>query len=241
MKITVLIAEDDPVMRHILRKVLKEIPGVEVAGEAKNGYETVRLVKDLAPQVVFLDIAMPGKDGLYAAREISNFSPGTVIVFATAYEDYTHEAFEVYAFDYLIKPYKIDRIRKTMERIRLRLSEAQQTEPKTDPIKIIVKEEHKKTFINVKDIIYITREGRDVVIFVLGGAKIKTTETLENLEKRLSGSSFFRSHRGFIINLNMVKEIQPWGKKTCNVIMNNVNQSVIITKAKARELEKILS
>jgi two-component system LytT family response regulator len=247
MRISVLIAEDDPAMRHILRKALEEIPDVEVIGEAEDGLETVRLVKKLAPQVVFLDVAMPGKDGLDAAREICDFNPKTTIIFATAYENFTHQAFEVYAFDYLIKPYKIDRIRKTMERIRSSLTEAEQAENASNnplqaeagPAKILIKEEGKKIFVNVKDIIFLTREGRFIVIHTVGG-EFKTTETLEALEQKLLEHSFFRSHRGFIINLNIVKEIQPWGRKTCKVILNNTEESVIMTKARARarDMEK---
>lgn len=244
MRITVLIAEDDPAMRHILRKVLEEIPGVEVIGEAENGLETVRLVKKLAPQVVFLDVAMPGKDGLDAAKEICDFNPKITIIFATAYENFTHQAFEVYAFDYLIKPYKIDRIRKTMERIRSSLTEAEQAENESNnplqaeagPAKILIKEEGRKIFVHVKDIIFLTREGRFIVIHTVGG-EFKTIETLESLEQKLLEHSFFRSHRGFIINLNMVKEIQPWGRKTCKVILNNTEESVIMTKARARKME----
>lgn len=86
MSITVLIAEDDPAMRHILRQALEEIPGVKVTGEGEDGLKTVQLVKELAPRVVFLDVAMPGKDGLDAARETCEFSPRTKIIFATAYE-----------------------------------------------------------------------------------------------------------------------------------------------------------
>jgi len=244
MRITVLIAEDDPAMRHILRKALEEIPGVEVIGEAENGLETVRLVKRLAPQVVFMDVAMPGKDGLDAAREICEFNPKTTIIFATAYENFTHQAFEVYAFDYLIKPYKIDRIRKTMERIRSSLTKAEQAENESNnplqaeasPAKILIKEDGRKIFVSVKDIIFLTREGRFAVIYTTGG-KFKTTVTLEALEQKLSEHSFFRSHRGFIINLNMVKEIQPWGRKTCKVILNNTKESVIMTRARAKEME----
>ncbi|TEB10543.1 Sensory transduction protein LytR [Pelotomaculum sp. FP] len=244
MSITILIAEDDPAMRHILKKALEEIPDAEVIGEAKDGLETIRLVKQLAPQVVFLDVFMQGKDGLDAAREICKFSPKTTLIFATAYENFTHQAFEVYAFDYLIKPFKIDRIRKTMERIRARFTEAERTidasftapQAEAGPSRIFIKEEGKKVFVNVKDIIFLTREGRSTVIHTPGG-KFKTTETLESLEQKLSEHSFFRSHRGFIINLNMVKEIQPWGKKTCKVILNNTKESVIMTKARARVME----
>ncbi|NLI14491.1 LytR/AlgR family response regulator transcription factor [Pelotomaculum propionicicum] len=240
MRITVLIAEDDPAMRHILRKALEEIPDTEVIGEAEDGLETVRLVKELTPQVVFLDITMPEKDGLDAAREICDFNPKTILIFATAYDNFTHQAFEVYAFDYLIKPYKIDRIRKTMERIRSNLTEAEQAENATNnPLqtsKILIKEEGKKIFVNVRDIIFLTREGRFIVIHTTRG-KLKATETLEALEQKLSEHSFFRSHRGFIINLNMVKEIQPWGRKTCKVILNNTKESVIMTKPRAREME----
>ena len=246
IKITVLIAEDDPVMRHILRKALEEIPGVTVVGEADNGLEAIRLVKEIVPQVVFLDIAMPEKDGLEAAREICDASPETVLIFATAYENFTHEAFEVYAFDYLIKPFKINRIRKTMERIRTRLTKAEMVKDgshtpraETNLKKILVKEEGKKTLVSIRDIVFLTREGRSVIIHTIEG-KIKTTETMEALEQKLTGNSFFRCHRGFIINLNMVKEIQPWGRKTCKVILNNTKESITMTKARARELEKKL-
>ncbi len=245
MSITVLIAEDDPAMRHILRKALEEIPDVEIIGEAEDGVETIRLVEELAPQVIFLDIAMPEKDGLDVAREICESSPMTKIIFATAYENFTHQAFEVYAFDYLIKPFKIDRIRKTMEWIRSSHPESEQAthelnnpfQAEAGPAKILIKEEGKLILVNIRDIIFLTREGRLIVIHTIGG-EFKTTETLEALERKLSEHSFFRSHRGFIINMNMVKEIQPWGRKTCKVILNNTEESVIMTKARAREMEK---
>jgi len=242
----VLIAEDDPAMRQILRKALEEIPGVKVIGEAGNGLEAIRLVKETAPRVVFLDIAMPEKDGLEVAREICDASSETIIIFATAYENFTHEAFEVYAFDYLIKPFRIDRIRQTMERVRTKSTKAEPVkavihvpQAETNLKKILVKEEGKKTFVSIRDIVFLTREGRFIIIHTIEG-KIKTTETMEALEQRLDVNSFFRCHRGFIINLNMVKEIQSWGRKTCKVILNNTKESITMTKARARELERKL-
>ncbi|ACV63942.1 two component transcriptional regulator, LytTR family [Desulfofarcimen acetoxidans DSM 771] len=247
MEITVLLADDDPVMCKILRSILLELPDVKVVGEAHNGLETLRLVKKLEPQIVFLDIAMPQKDGLEIAQEIRIIMPMTIIIFATAYENYTHEAFEVYAFDYLIKPYRINRIYKTIERIKFWFG----TENKPNDIFsdkarseiresiIVVKEYGKNIFINLKDIIFITRDARFTTIHFIGGI-IKTSETLELLNNKLNGDSFFRCHRGYIINLNMIKEIQPCGKKTFKVFMRNTTETVLMTKSKASAIKDLL-
>ncbi|MEA4925595.1 MAG: LytTR family DNA-binding domain-containing protein [Syntrophomonadaceae bacterium] len=239
MKIKVLIAEDDGAMCHVLIKALEQIDYVEVVGQAQDGDEAIRLARERAPQVVFLDVAMPGKDGVEAAREICTMSPDTMIIFATAYADFTNQAFEVYAVDYLVKPYKIDRIRKTMDRIKARVDERMAAQTAAAPTMILVKEEGKKVLVDVSNVVFITREERHTVIHTVTG-NIKTNYSLEMMERRLARSSFFRSHRGFIINLNMIKEIQPWGRKTCRVIMNNTKETVIMTKARASELEKRL-
>jgi DNA-binding LytR/AlgR family response regulator len=239
MRIKVLIAEDDVVMCHILVKALEQIDYVEVVGEAQDGAEAIRLARERAPQVVFLDVAMPQKDGVEVAREICTMSPNTMIIFATAYEDFTNQAFEVYAVDYLVKPYKIERIRKTMDRIKAMIMERMLAQKATAPARILVKEEGKRVFVDVKNIVFITREERHTVIHTVTG-NIKTNYSLEMMEQRLADGSFFRSHRGFIINLNMIKEIQPWGRKTCRVIMNNTKETVIMTRARANELEKRL-
>ena len=116
--LSVLIAEDDPAMSHVLNRTLSQIPGVEILGEAADGITALDMVEKLNPRVVFIDIDLPGKNGVELAREICDINPQTILIFATAFDDHTHEAFEVYAFDYLIKPFKLDRIKKTMERIK---------------------------------------------------------------------------------------------------------------------------
>ena len=251
MEITVLIAEDDPVMRHILRKALSELPDLVIVSEAKNGLETMQMIKEFSPQVVFLDIYMPEKNGLEIARDISNIFPKTIIVFATAYENFAHEAFEVYAFDYLIKPYRIDRINKTIERIRVWLSNNKvenisnvsgnsKKQPGINSEIIKVKKNDSIVFINITDIVFITREFRNIIIHSKVG-NFKTVETLESLEQKLVDFSFLRCHRGFIINLKMVKELQPWGRKTFKVVMNNTSETILMTKTKAMEIENILA
>lgn len=246
MNITVLIAEEDSIMRHILKNALEEIPDINVIGEAENSLEAVQLTKEMVPHAIFLDITMQGKDGLDAVREISDFSPKTAIIFITDYENFTHHVLEAYAFDYLIMPFKTERIRKIIERLKVSLAEKEKAQnvsvspnAKTGLAKILIKEDGKIILINIRDIIFLTREGRYTIVQTMIG-KYKIRENLKELEQKLAGHKFFRSHRGFIINLNMVKEMQPWGRKTCKVILSNAEETVIMTKARVRQLHQYL-
>ena len=114
--IKVIIADDDPGMRLIERKMIEKVEGFTLVGEAKDGAELLALVEAHRPQVVFLDVEMPEKTGVECARVIQDMDPGIVMIFATAHDEYMGDAFEVYAFDYLLKPFKVDRVMKTLER-----------------------------------------------------------------------------------------------------------------------------
>ena len=104
-KIKVIIADDNEDMRRIERKMISKVDGFELIGEAQDGLELIELVEKLHPQVIFLDVEMPGKTGVEAARVIQDMDPGIIMIFATAHDQYMGDAFEVYAFDYLIKPF----------------------------------------------------------------------------------------------------------------------------------------
>lgn len=247
--LSVLIAEDDPAMRHVLNKTLSQIPGVEVLGEAGDGITAMKMVEKLNPRVVFIDIDLPGKNGVELARDICDINPQTILIFATAYDDHTHEAFEVYAFDYLIKPFKLDRIKKTIARIK------QQESPKTpvptnrfaplavgetNPARLVVRQNEKLVFLDTQDIIFITRENRKTIIFT-SKDKFCITESLNSINARLTGNTFIRSHRAYIVNLNMIREIRPWGKNGYEITFSGTRQTAILALNKARELEKILA
>ncbi|MFH1513635.1 MAG: response regulator, partial [Bacillota bacterium] len=103
----VLVADDDDAMRSVLRHVIGKAEGFALAGEAADGEETMRKFEELKPHVVFLDVEMPKLDGVECARQIQDMNPSTVIIFVTAHNTYMSEAFEVYAFDYLVKPFKV--------------------------------------------------------------------------------------------------------------------------------------
>ena len=116
--IRVVIADDEPGMRMIMRKMIEKAEGFTLCGEADNGPDLLKLVERYKPQVCFLDVEMPGMTGLECAKAIQDTDPRTILVFATAHDDYMAQAFEVYAFDYMVKPFKVERVMKTLERIR---------------------------------------------------------------------------------------------------------------------------
>ncbi|HWQ70694.1 MAG TPA: LytTR family DNA-binding domain-containing protein [Desulfitobacteriaceae bacterium] len=246
MKITVLIAEDDPDMRHVIKKVVEEVEGVKVLGEAGDGLEAIKLFKELSPQVVFVDIDLPVENGVELAREIFDINPWTVIVFVTAISKYREEAFAVYAFDYLVKPFKMNRLRQTMDRIKSTLSGkiAGRQIPYLKKLnenvtrKQFFRNENKFVYLNLDDIIYVTKEGRKSKIYFIGG-QLETNDKLSVLEMQLAGYPFFRSHSGFIVNLKMVKELIPTGRSSYELVMENTKKRPLITVEKFKELEQL--
>ena len=119
--IRILIADDDAGMRLVMRKLAQSAEGYELVGEAENGRQLIEMYDALKPEVVLMDVEMPEMTGIECARAIQDRDPHTVLVFATAHEEYMASAFEVYAFDYLVKPFRVERAMQTLERIRERL------------------------------------------------------------------------------------------------------------------------
>ncbi|MDT3698016.1 MAG: LytTR family DNA-binding domain-containing protein [Thermincola sp.] len=238
----IIIAEDDPSMRLVLNKVLQGIPDIDIAGEAENGRQLIQMVEALKPDVIFVDIDMPQMNGIDAAKEIFDLDPEIFIIFATAFANYTHEAFEVYAFDYLVKPFNLERIRQTIKRIRELKRERDKTGlvkrelPKTENVKLFIQSNDKCSFINLQDIILIMRSEHKTTIITTHGP-VSTYEALKSLEEKLTGENFFRSHKGYIINANLVTEILPWGIRTYMVKLANASENALMTLEKVREFK----
>jgi DNA-binding LytR/AlgR family response regulator len=243
----VIIAEDDPAMRLILKRVLEGITGIDIVGEAENGRQLVQMVENLNPEIVFLDIDMPELDGIGASKEIIDINPNIFIIFATGFNCYAHEAFEVYAFDYLIKPFDLERIRRTIKRIKELKIEREEVGfwgqerglCREENLKLKVLSNDKSTFINVPDIILITRNERKTIIYAVGDIVVQSYDSLQQMEERLEKYQFFRCHKGFIINPNMVLELSPWGNKTYLVKLANTKETALMTLEHAKEFQKL--
>ncbi len=238
MEFKVLIADDDPGMRLVLRKIVEQAEGFSIAGEACDGVEAVEIAASLKPDVVFLDVEMPRLSGVDAAREINRTVPGAALIIATAHAQYMPEAFEVYAADYLVKPFKVDRVRQTLNKLRANF-EKQNRENASGVQKLMIRNHDGMILVDVGDIIFIQREDRNTVICTTDGS-YSTSDSLNKLWEKLDHRLFMRSHRSYIINTSAVKMIYPYGRWTYIVKFKYGDQDALITHEKFEELQEIL-
>ena len=246
MPFRVIIADDDPGMRLIERKMISRVEGFELSGEAADGEELLRLVEEQRPQVVFLDVEMPKKTGVECARLIQDTNPGILLIFATAHDQYMGDAFSVYAFDYLVKPFKVERVMQTLQRARDMLSgkrEAALPSPKREKKisggRLMLRHRDGLAFVSVDDILLVQREERSTVIYTEGGGRYVTSDSLQETEERLDPAVFFRCHRSYIINLNHIRDITPYGRWTYIVKLDGTDQDALITHEKYEELQEL--
>ena len=220
-----------------------------LAGEAEDGEETLRQAEALKPHVVFLDVEMPKLSGVDCARSIQDMNPATIIIFATAHDAYMSDAFEVYAFDYLVKPFKVERVVQTLERIRDRL--ASRTAPAEEmphvvtanrkPLdgRLMLRHREGVSFIDLNDILLVQREDRATVLYTRDDSRYVTGDSLSEMEERLPENVFFRCHKSYIINLNHIKDITPYGRWTYVVRLQGTKHDALITHEKYEELEQL--
>ncbi|MBQ7455750.1 MAG: response regulator transcription factor [Clostridia bacterium] len=246
--IRVLIADDEPGMRMILRKMISRVEGFALVGEAADGAELMRLFEDLRPQVVFLDVDMPVMNGVACANRIQDTDPACVLIFATAHEEYRSDAFAVYAFDYLLKPFKMERVIETLTRIRTQferlnlrpaMKRPAQEERRKPQGRMMIKHRDGVAFISMADILLVQREERSTVIYTADGASYATADTLSETEAKLDPQVFFRCHRSYIINLNRIRDITPYGRWTYVVRLDGTDRDALITQEKYEELERM--
>ncbi|MEN6315191.1 MAG: LytTR family DNA-binding domain-containing protein [Clostridiaceae bacterium] len=246
MSIRVLIADDDTGMRLVLKKAIEKADSFMIAGEAEDGDAALRLFDSLRPEVVFLDVEMPLVSGIECAKKIADIDPKTIIIFATAHGEYMPDAFEVYAFDYLVKPFKIDRLNQTLERIisleavKPRITVTRPPNPARAPEKLIIRNKEGISLVDMDEIILIQREDRSTVIYT-SQERFTTSEGLSELEEKLDSDSFFRCHKSYIINLNAISRIYPYGRWTYIVKLKGTDRDALLTHDKYEELEKLFA
>ena len=243
-KIRIAIADDDAGMRMVVRKLIERADDYALVGEAENGEELLALFEKTRPEVVFMEVEMPGMSGVECARLIQDKNPKTIMVFVTAHEEYMADAFEVYAFDYLLKPFRLERAMHTLDLIRQRLREsagAQDAPQKpvrfNAPARIMLRHREGVSFVDLNDILLVQREERATVVYVADGGRFVTGDTLGEMEERLPEGMFFRTHKSYIVNINHIESISPYGRWTYIVKLRGTKQDALITHERFEELQ----
>ncbi len=221
MTIRALIVDDEPWARKRVAALLKAEPDFEIAGECADGRSAAQSIAALNPDVVFLDIQMPGMDG-FETLEALGPAPAPLIVFVTAYDKYAIQAFEVSAIDYLLKPFDAERFRKTLERIRhdIRSDQQHQTQDLAGLLQYLksgrkylrrigAKTGRGVVFLRIEDIDWIEASGNYVTLHS-GKEEHLLRESMHSLESKLDPDQFVRIQRSTIVNLDRVKQLQPW-------------------------------
>ena len=203
-----LVIDDERLARKELIKLLEDFPEVEILGEAANADEAFELINSLNPDLLFLDIQMPGKTG-FELLEMLDSVPK--VIFTTAYDEYALKAFEVNALDYLLKPIQLDRLNETIT--KLEPPQQEETEEKEHKLglkdQVFVKDGDKCWFVSLKDIRYFESDGNYIKVF-FDTFKPMIHKSLNALDEKLNDRDFFRASRKHIINLSWVEGIEPW-------------------------------
>ena len=214
----VLIVDDEPLAREAMSLALAEFPEIEIIGDCADGFEAVKVINQKKPEVVFLDIQMPKLDGFDVLELLDN---PPFIVFVTAYDEYALKAFESHALDYILKPVKKERLRKTLDRVEVRLrgsSDQPMDELLNDHhklhtplVRILVRDRSHIHIIPVEEISHIEAQD-DYVALHTGDRSYLKKETLSGLENRLDSQQFLRIHRSYLLNIDYLSKIEPYTK-----------------------------
>ncbi len=256
MKISALIVDDEQPARDELAFLVKDFPEVEIVGQGKNGLEAVSLIRELNPQLVFLDVQMPGLDGFGVIKRLLEKKARLPhFIFATAYDHYAVQAFEVNALDYLLKPIARSRLEKALAKVRRVIESAEPTHEKLDRLvqmveerpvpqksKVVIKSGGRLYLVASDDIIYASIEDGVISIVTKDFEGQSNFRTVEELQNNLDPNTFWRAHRSFLVNINRIKEVVPWFKSSYQLKMDDRKQTEIpVSRAQTRKLRELLN
>jgi two-component system, LytTR family, response regulator LytT len=275
MTLSALIIDDEQLARDELKYLLDSVGGVEVVAQGTNGIEAVDLIEEYHPDLVFLDVQMPGLDGFAVIKRLKERSdakartrnggddePLPQIVFATAYDQYAVRAFDVNAVDYLLKPFDRTRVEQAVERAKGRMSggvapgaaEAQidallrlLNRPKhaarsSQPAKLIVQAQSRLLLVDQTEICYAAIDDGIIRVVTQGFEGHSKCRTLEELLEQLDAALFWRAHRGFVVNINHIREVVPWFKSSYQLRMDDKQQTEIpVSRSQTRRLRELFN
>jgi two-component system, LytTR family, response regulator len=237
-----LIIDDERLARNELRRLLENFPKVEIVGEAANADEAVKLIEELQPDLLFLDIQMPGKNGFELLESLEDVNPE--VIFTTAYDDYAIKAFEYNALDYLLKPIDLQRLSEAVHRVfdEFDKKHTQTAERKVlgENDQVFIKDGEKCWFVKLGKVRLFESMGNYVRLH-FDDQKPLVLKSLNALEERLDAHTFFRANRKHIINLQFIEKIEPWFSGGLLVTLRGNGEKIEISRRQAIRFKEMLS
>lgn len=229
MKTKVLLIDDEPLARDLVRAFLNDFPEIEIIGECADGFQALKTIQELNPDLIFLDVQMPKLTG-FELLEVLDHPP--LVIFATAYDQFAIRAFENNAIDYLLKPFSKERfasaLNKALERINNKAQEQEKVQKliKSPEVlehaveRIVVKNGSKVKVLPVESLIYLEAQDDYVMIYNQEGKFLKQ-QTMKFFEEQLDSNKFIRIHRSYIVNIEQIAQIEPYEKDSYRLILKN--------------------
>jgi two-component system, LytTR family, response regulator LytT len=252
MPLSAVIVDDEQLARDELAFLLKGVDDVKIVAQGKNGVEAVNLIKEHSPDLVFLDVQMPGLDGFAVIKKlIDKKVPLPQIVFATAYDQYAVKAFEVNAIDYLLKPFDKARVAQSIKKAKARLDTSalpterlesliRSLEAKPQRSKVLIKAAGRLFLVDQKDICHASIEDGVITVVTAQMEGQSNCRTLEELLASLDPNLFWRAHRSYLVNINRIREVVPWFKSSYQLRMDDKKQSEIpVSRAQTKRLREL--
>jgi two-component system response regulator LytT len=258
--ISAVLVDDEKLAREELSYLLKDFGDIEIVGSGENGFDALRLIENLEPDIVFLDVQMPGLDGLGVIRKLRDRDvPQPYFILATAYDQYAVEAFRLEALDYLLKPVEKDRLSGTLERARRFLAAPQtlaaaaapggqaatptQGDEAHEPAvrnKLVLRNNNRNLIIDARDLIYATIDDGIITAVATSAEGLLNYKTLEELQSNLDAESFWRAHRSYLVNIHRIREVVPWFNSSFQLRMDDKKQSEIpVSRVQTKRLRTL--
>jgi two-component system LytT family response regulator/two-component system response regulator LytT len=256
MSLSAVIVDDEQLARDELAFLLKNVGDVDVVAQGKNGVEAVSLIREHNPDLVFLDVQMPGLDGFGVIKKLIDKKVRLPnIVFATAFDQYAVKAFEVNAVDYLLKPFDKKRVAQSVQKARSKMETSGGPTDKLETlvkmlesqkgqsVKVLLKAGGRLFLVNQKDICYASIDDGVITVVTAGPGGMEgqsNCRTLEELLESLDDRLFWRAHRSYLVNINRIKEVVPWFKSSFQLRMDDKKQSEIpVSRAQTKRLREL--
>ena len=248
---TTVVVDDEQLACDELSYLLQDFPQVEVIATGSNGLEAIELIQKLEPELVFLDVHMPGLDGMGVVRRLREKEVELPhFIFVTAYDQYAVEAFRLEAMDYLLKPVDKGRLAETIERAQRAIQEKRSPEagmkgagprgqgaPRT---KLLVRANSRNFIVDATDVIYATIDNGLITLVATALEGQSNYRTIEDLQANLDRDMFWRVHRSYLVNINRIKEVVPWFKSSYQLRMDDKKRTEIpVSRVQTRRLREL--